>query len=354
MTPLAHDNSNDISADLRQDLSWVLPYVERAKSNGIAAYLAGREVSVEEAILRAAELVKSSIAPAIVGLNGLTIEAAREALALAEKWRAKLLPLPACDAVTARMSVMQTATLGHSYSADLRVAFREDGERHANPVEEVIASRVPNTLFVKGDDLDALLRLRMAARGSGASVIKSLTALPVKKVVVVLPAGVDGRVDSQWHHLAAELQKELRVSVIKVPDLTAPRAAGNLRAVIEVITWQTGLSCATGGVDFADGAPRPCSDAATLLSRGAVDVAIDTGLHATESGLISRVKHRIRIGDSLDAKADVCFVSPGLRVGLRARVMRFDGVIFWLCEDPSPGAGAVEDPVVQLLSRLGG
>lgn len=353
MTPVAHDNSNDISANLRQDLSLVLPYVERVKSTGIAAYLAGREVSVEEAILRAAELVKSSIAPAIVGLNGLTIEAAREAVALAEKWRARLLPLPTDDVTATRMSVMQLATLGHAYSADLRVAYRPASAGQVNPVEEAIASRVPNTLFMQGDDLDLLLRVRMEVRARGAVAITSLTALPVKKVVVVLPAGVDERVESQWHALAAELQKELRVSVITPPDVATPRAAGNMRGVIEVITWQTGLSCATGGVDFADGAPRPCADAATLLSRGAVDVVVDAGLQSLELPLISSVKHRIRIGDSLDANADVCFVSPGLRVGLRARVMRFDGVILWLCEDPSPGGGAVEDPVVELLSRLG-
>ena len=353
MTQMTRDNSNDISAELRRDLSLVLPVVERVKNAEITAYLAGREVSVEEAVSRAVELVKASIAPAIVGLNGLTLEAAREAVALAEKWRARLLPLPGGDVATGRMSVMQVATLGHAYSADLRVAFREEGARQANPVEEAIASRVPNTLFVKGDDLDALLRLRMAARANGASVITSMTALPVKKVVVVLPAGVDERVESQWHALAADLQKELRVSVIAAPDVATPRAAGNSRGVLEVITWQTGLSCATGGVDFADGAPRPCADAVTLLSRGAVDVVMDAGLQLLELPLISSVKHRIRIGDALDAKADVCFVSPGLSVGLRARVMRFDGVTLWLCDDPTPGAGAVEDPVVRLLSRLG-
>ncbi len=351
MTQATRDNSNDISPELRQDLSLVLPLVQRAKGTAISAYLAGREVSVDEAVARAGDLIKVSVAPAIVGLSGLTIEAVREAVALSERLRARLLPLPAGDPIAWRMSVMQTATLGHACAVDLRVAFRDEVEGTHNPINEAIASRVPNTLFVQGNDLDALLKLRMLVREQGASAITSMTALPVKRVVVALPASVDVRIASQWHLLAAQLQSELRVSVITLSEMGKLHAAGNRRGVLEVITWQTGLSCATGGVDFADRAPRPCADAATLLSRGGLDVVVDTGLLPVETSLLSSVKHRIRIGDAVDATADVCFVTPGLRVGLRARVMRFDGVILWLCDDPSPQGGAMDDPVVGLFAR---
>jgi hypothetical protein len=142
------------------------------------------------------------------------------------------------------------------------------------------------------------------------------------------------------------LQKLLRVSVVTLPDLTI---AGNIRGAIEVITWQTGLSCATGGIDFGDGAPRPCGGAVRLIESGAVDVMIDTGLRPVDAAMRAKVKHVVRIGDSLDESAEVCFVTPGLRAGLKARVMRFDGVVLWLCDEP---ASAPVDPVVELLKAV--
>jgi hypothetical protein len=351
MTQATDDNAGAISDELRRDLALVLPAVKQAKEPGIKAYCRGEAVGIAQATAQAKKLIHAGAAPAMVGLNGLTIEAVREAVALAERCRARLLPAPLAEPLSMRMNVVQAATLGHVFSADLRVAFRDDPSRHDCPLDEAIASRVPNTLFVDGGDLSALRKLRAMARGQGAAAVTSTTALPVKQVAVTLPAGTDPRIESQWHHLAADLQRSLRVSVVTLPDL---KRAGNIRGALEVITWQTGLSCATGGVDFGDGGPRPCGGAATLLPRGAVDVIIDTGLIAFDSGMMSGVKHRVRIGDALDASAEVCFVTPGLAAGLRARVMRFDGAILWLCDDPSPAGGAMRDPVVELLSKLAG
>ncbi len=347
MSTQSRHNLPPVSAELRRDLSMVLPMGKVAESAEIGAFVEGRAVELDEAVGCATALLRESQAPAIVGLNGLSIEAIREAIALAERMRAMILPLPARDPVAARMNIVQTATLGHAMSADLRVAFRDDATRRESPIDQAIAQRVPNTLFVEGDDLDALLRLRAKVREQGAAVFTGMTALPVKSVAVTLPANVDPRIEAQWHALAADAQRSIRISVLTLPDL---RTAGNHRGVIEALTWQTGLS----GASFADGSPRFCGNVHELMRRGAIDVALDTGLHPLTTEQCGNLKHRIRIGDAVDPAADVCFVTPGLSPGLRARVMRFDGAVLWLCDDPSPGSDAIDDPVVGLIARLGG
>lgn len=341
-------NATDQIAELLRDLAMVLPGDAFRQSNhtrAVSALISGTQATMSDAVAKACELIEGSTAPAIAGLNGLTIEAVREAVDLAERQRMKLLPAPLPDPVVARQPVTQTATLGHALACDLRVAFREDDGQRGGPVDQAITARVPNTLFVDGRDLDALLRLRLEARRRGAEVFTRTTGLSVKRVVVTLPADVDPRVAAQWHRVAVQVQEELRVCVLTV---ATPQAA-NVRGAVEVITWQTGLSCATGGVDFADGAPRPCAGQASLLRRGAVDLLIDTGATPVAADLAAHVSHRIRIGAEPDKSAAVSFVTPGLAPGLAARVMRFDGVILWLCDDP---ATAPADPVVELLRSL--
>ena len=371
----ATSNKPAAFADLHRDLSLVLPQLRKAGSPAIEACVKGQRAATDATIAMVRDWLRDSTAPAMVGLNGLSLEAVREAVALAEYCRAKLLPMPMPDPVAACMTVLQTATLGHALAADLKVvvgasaqggsaARREPhppGLDHpdVNPlgvgpfvsdrIDEAITARVPNTLFV-GGDLDTILALRRTARGKGeraAELFTDATALPVKRMVVLLPHDVDIRVAGEWHKLAAQVQREIRVAVLSLPH---PQAA-NLRGALEVITWQTGLSCATGGVDWADGAPRPCAGAANLLPRSACDVVIDAGWSPMPTAWRRSVRHYIRISAAIDADADVCFVTPGLALGVAARVMRFDGAILWLCDDPTPGA-ALHDPAVDLLRRL--
>ncbi len=354
-------NMPTASAELRRDLSLVLPEVRAADSPVIEACVKGQRTEAHAAIALVRDRLRGSTAPAIVGLNGLSLEGVREALELAERWRAKLLPMPMPDPVAARMTVLQTATLGHALAADLKVVVRPQvkdspatGQEPsmvtlADRIDQAITARVPNTLFVSGD-LDTILALRQAARGKGeraAELFTDATALPVKRVIVLLPNDVDIRVAGEWHKLAAQVQRQIRVAVLSLPH---PQAA-NLRGALEVITWQTGLSCATGGVDLADGAPKPCAGATNLLPRSACDVVIDAGWSPMPTAWRRNVRHYIRISAAIDADADVCFVTPGLALGVAARVMRFDGVILWLCDDPTPGV-ALHDPAVDLLRRL--
>ncbi|MEX2216819.1 MAG: hypothetical protein WD768_22080 [Phycisphaeraceae bacterium] len=360
---------NDEIDAILNDVSLVLGAPSR-QGGAIRAQLTamtdGKTVPLEFAIARAKQLIESSTAPAIVGLNGLTLEAVREAVALAERHRMKLLPMPLPDPIAARQTVMQTATLGHAMAADLQVKREstarlaidpppappwEGGESEVTPddladrIDAFITARVPNALFMPVDDLDAVLALRTKVRELGAKVFTDATALPVKRVIVLLPHDCDPRAVSQWHRLAVEVQQELRLAVLSLPSPDA----GNIRGVLEVITWQTGLSCATGGVDFTDGSPRPCAGAVSLLARGAIDLVIDTGLRALPDALSNKVTHRIRIGPEPDAKAAVSFVTPGLSLGLAAQVMRFDGVMLWLGDDAT---GAQSDPAVELLRRI--
>ena len=101
-----------------------------------------------------------------------------------------------------------------------------------------------------------------------------------------------------------------------------------------------------GGVSFADGSPRPSHPAQALLATGELDLVIDTGLpylHAPDA-------RRITIGQ-FEPEADLSLVTCGLAAGLAARVMRFDGVVLWLCDER---AQAPADPAARLLAQLTG
>src|SRR5690606_21362661 len=97
------------------------------------------------------------------------------------------------------------------------------------------------------------------------------------------------------------------------------------------------------GIDFGDGAPRPCSHE---LPRGADVVVEFIGDDATSQ--FSGDVRRITIGPA-NSSAEVSFVTPGLAVGLAAQVMRFDGIMLWLCDDP---ATAPPDPAADPLLQL--
>ncbi|MCX5660089.1 MAG: hypothetical protein NTW19_10250 [Planctomycetota bacterium] len=300
--------------------------------------------SVEPAALaRTAAWLRDSHAPAIVGLSTLSIEGCREAIALAELARARLLPWPCPAGASAdHASVTQTASLGHLYKSQLILWVGCHGT--TNAVARAIAANQLLASFVP-PDRDTVVRFRKLLAADP-------TAEPIgqhKRVGVVLGPAVDPRVASQWHKLAAQVQEHVRVAVITLPDLNA---SGNLRGALEAITWQTGQSCARGGVDFADGSPRPCSDAQTLLARGAIDLLIDTS--PAGAPLTGRVARRIALGDAANASAVTADETlhlplPALGASSASRVMRFDGVILWTCADP---ASAAPDPAAALFRAL--
>lgn len=323
---------------LCRDLALVLPEVRPATSVEIKATIAGQSASLQAALERAGELINASAAPALVGLHQLTIEAVREAIALAEKMRGRLLPWPGtADPAEARHPVVQTASLGHVFACQMIIWVGCDGASGA--IAERIAERQLLAAFVDAG-LETVERLRreMAANPAAEPIGK------FQRVAAVLKPGCDLRVASQWHKLAAQMQPHVRFCVFPLPD---PHASANARGAGETVTWQTGLSLAEGGIDFADGAPRRSPgglDAAIRSSVRSIDLLIDmrvpTGCEAIQ---------RIVIGPTSDPAADVSFVVPGLVTGLAARVMRCDGIVLWLCDDPGR---APADPTVNLLRQI--
>jgi len=284
-----------LSESLRRDLSLVLPLdSERRAAPG--------NWSRERAEETAAK-IDASRSPAFVGLGDLSIESARWVIALAEKVRGKLLPSPLPSDLSLGFPVTQTASLAYVFASDLIIWVGCTGGD--GPIAQAIAERQLRAAFVE-PTLDAVQNLRADfANGAGAPH-------DAKRVGVVLGPSCDARVASQWHKLAAQVQQRFRVAVIRLPNIATFR---NTRGVLEAITWQTGLSCASGGVDFADGVPRPCAPVEALRERHTIDE----------------------------------FRFEGITVPSAARVMRFDGVVLWLCDDPK---SAPPDPVAAFIEAV--
>ncbi|MCC7192201.1 MAG: hypothetical protein IT444_05400 [Phycisphaeraceae bacterium] len=306
-----------ISETLRNDLSIVLPSLTARAPLDIAS----------DILDKAVDLLSHSRAPAIVGLSNLSIEALREVIPLAERIRGRLLPLPTIgNRISTTQPVTESATLGHLFACDMIVWVGCDGG--SGPVAQRIAERQLLGAFVDSS-LDVVLRLR-------DDLTRNPTAGPFgacKRVAVVLKPDCDPRVISQWHKLAAQIQSRTRLCVFSLP---ANSMGGNERGVIETITWQTGVSPIGGGIDFSDGNPRWCPPADVLLKRGAIDLILDTSTESRNQTDISRTIPRIAInGNAIP--------------GTAAQVMRCDGIVLWLCDDP---ATAAPDPAVTFFATL--
>jgi hypothetical protein len=327
--PAAHDA-------LGRDLALVMPGLGEAAGADISAWIDGREAPRDAALDRCTDLIARSRAPAIVGLNHLTIEAIRETILLAEQVRGRLLPYPTIGhRLTATQPVTQGASLGHVLACEMIVWVGCAGE--SGPIAERIAERQPLASFVEAS-LGVVQRLRSEWKDNQ-------TAEPIgrhKRVAVVLSWDCDPRVTSQWHKLAAQIQDRVRLSVFTLPN---PETSANSRGVVETITWQTGVSPIGGGIDFADGSPRACGSADELLNRRVVDLLIDT----TPAGIADAGVPRITIGPRAVKDAAVSWAVPGPARGMAARVIRCDSVVLWLCDDP---AAAPSDPAVSILAQL--
>jgi hypothetical protein len=348
------------SPELLQDLALVLPDPQPYENKPISAVIKGQSASIHAALDHAAALLQNSRAPAIANVQALSLEALSLAVALAEAARARLLPSHAAPAVS---PAAFGATLGHALSCDLAL-WVGPCDNAPQPLLKRLRDRIAHhvTLTSNLDELQAL-RLELTAspdasatRAPGASPALPLlqTLLHARRALFLLPADADARLVAQCDSLAASLQNRVRLAVMTLPDA---KHSLNRRGALELITWQTGLSCASGGIDFSDSAPRPSPPLQTLLDRHAIDLLIDCApgskLNTDRLSNTSRTPARITLGPSdpsrTDPAAEVSFITPGLTLGLAARVMRYDGIVLWLCDDP---ASAPADPVVGLLKDL--
>ncbi|MEX0777644.1 MAG: hypothetical protein WD042_18210, partial [Phycisphaeraceae bacterium] len=315
MTQSTQSGIDEPSEALLRDLSLLGAVCRRAADLELRATCDGKAVTLDAAVAQTRQLIADAKCPAIVGMNTLTIESTRQAVALARSIDAALLPWPLpSDPVTARQPVTQTATLGHVLSSQMILWVGCDDEVRSHPLAQRIAARQPLEAQVAAD-LITIQKLRDSHRANpDAGPIGQF-----KRVTAILPAGCDPRIASQWHKLAADLQRQVRLCVFHLPH---PRA-GNIKGVCEAITWLTGVSPAAAGVRFVAGQTQACSDAATLLKNGAVDLVIE--MHDGELDWRDLSLSRISIGPAAQPDSVVAFITPGLTPGVAAQVMRCDG-----------------------------
>lgn len=302
-----------------------------------SAQIAGVDAPLDRAVAQAVELLRSATAPALVGLNGLSIDGVRAAAQIARKSAGKWLPWPSGSPEPATRLVTQTMSLGHALASDLIVWVGCSGTDSA--ITRAIISDQLLSAFL-GPELSVVLNLRrLLANTKEQSPFGS-----AKKIAVVVGANVDSRVVSQWHKLANESQKRHRIGVLQLPAAHAENSRGGF----EAITWLAGVSPTRGGIDFANHPPIGCADAATQLSANAIDVALDFVSPNTRLPWPADVK-RIFMGERHDPAAAVSFQVPALALGVDASVMRFDGVTLRLSSDAET---AVPDHAANILREM--
>ena len=330
-------NDNSLSA-LERDLALVIDSPETESKIVVSAQIAGRETSIEDAVARSAALLRDAKSPAIIGLNGLSIEGIRAAVTIARRRGAKLLPWPSSHPEASTRLVSQTTSLGNAFASDMILWIGCSGTDSA--ITQAIVSNQLLSAFLQ-PDLSTVLNLRRLLKNTS----EQSPFGTAKRITAVLAPDAEPRVVSQWHKLANQAQKRHRLAVLQLPA----RDSANARGAAEAITWLTGVAPTRGGVDLACHPPVGCADAQTLLAANAIDVVLDLRLTPAAPLPFSSHVQRIVFATAHDASAAVSFVVPPLSLGMAARVMRFDGVILNLCDDTAVG---VPDAAAQLLATL--
>ncbi len=319
----------------KRDLSLVLPNIRSSGSAQVNAYLDAGEADFSDAIQHAMRILCAASAPAIIGLEYLTVEAVHQAVLLAQAIRGRLLPHRPIDPVRLHQAVAWSSTLDQARQCDVWIRVGTEDKKFDH-VEQHISDGIiqvhAKRSLVKTEhpSLEVVLKHRAVATKDPGQWVRSVLKRHARSAVVTMAHGCDARVVSQWHKLAVDVQEHVRMAVMELPS---PDAA-NCRGAEEVVAWMTGRSLAAGGVDFSD--PQ-------LHTYKAIDVAVSVEKAQAD------VPQRISIGAEVDSQAQVGFVTPGLAAGLAARVMRFDGAMFWLCTDT---VTAAPDPTVKLLADL--
>jgi formylmethanofuran dehydrogenase subunit B len=370
---------------------------------GPVARVDGRDADLDAALDRAAEILAAARSPLVYGLGRTSVEAQREAVALADAIGAVVDPSsPTVDgplgAATADGS--STATFGTIRDlAQIVVVWRADPvATHPRLLERLRLDRPgraaggPHTLVVvgeegtgtaaeadevvaldAGDDLAALWTMRAVAQGaplaggsSGAVPVDALRGLVERQRgcdntaflfgagLANGPAGVAGV--HALHDLVRDLSSETHVVAL------ALRREGNATGAEDVLAWQTGYASA---VSFAGGYPRAdraVAGAATALARGAVDAALIVAADALADlpaeaarrlGEIPTVVVDPRATPTADA-AQVVFHPAAAGVHVAGTAHRLDGVPIALhapLRSPRPGDA---DILRALRHRLAG
>jgi formylmethanofuran dehydrogenase subunit B len=255
------------------------------RAAGPVASVDGRAASIDEAADAAAAILRQARAPLVHGLGGTSIEAQRQAVALAE----------AIGSSTATFGeIRDRPQLVVAWRADPAVAnprllgrLRLDGGARGSRTLVVVdgartATAAVADAFVELDaarDFEALWALR--ALVAAAPLDRDRAGDLPLDALGELAEGLQGAEHVAFLHGALDELGALALFSL-VRDLSRDRHAvtlalrrdGNARGAEDVLAWQTGFPAA---VSFARGYPRANPgefSAAALLDRGEVDVAL--------------------------------------------------------------------------------
>jgi formylmethanofuran dehydrogenase subunit B len=343
---------------------------------GPSASIDGQAASVEEAADAAAAILRAARAPLVYGLGAVSIEAQRQAVALAEAAGAIVDPAGAAGAGLAFQAVgSSTATFGEIRDrAGLVVVWRADpattnprllgrlrldrAARGSRPLVVVDAERTATAqeadAFVELDPargFEALWALRALVTGApldrdrlGALAVDDL-AERTRGVehVAFLHGALDELEALALFSLVRDLSRERHAVTLAV------RGEGNARGAEDVLAWQTGFPSA---VSFARGHPRANPgelSAAELLDRGEVDAVLVIGAGAPP-GL--RELPTVAIDAQPAQGARVAFATAVAGIDVAGTAHRMDGVpvpLRALLDGDRPTA---EDVLAAIAGRL--
>jgi formylmethanofuran dehydrogenase subunit B len=327
-------------------------FAERAA--GPIASIEGRAASVDEAADAAAAILGRARAPLVYGLGQTSVEAQRQAVALAEAVGAIVDPGGGRGAGLAYQAIgSSTATFGEIRDrAELVVAWRADpavtnprllGRLRVKPQALVVidATRTATAeeagTFVELDaahDFEALWALRALVAGAPLDrdrardlPLDELGQLAERLLGVGHVAFLHGALDELGALALLSLVRDL--SRRRHAVTLGLRGEGNARGAEDVLAWQTGFPAA---VSFARGHPRANPgelSAAALLERGEVDAALVVACDALEQlpGLRELPTVVVDARDTETARAArVAFATAVEGIEVAGTAHRMDGV----------------------------
>jgi formylmethanofuran dehydrogenase subunit B len=368
--------------------------VERACTTGEAwlrslgplatcAQLRGKAASIDDAIDAAVKQISGSRAPAVLGLHGLTVEAMREAVALARTIEAPLFPCPSISGAALRSGIDApecTATLGEvRNTADLILFWRADPDRtHPRHLERYsfeppLLGGGKRVLVVAGAGADNVTARRAAETISLPAEEARFEAdlMVVRGLRLLLERGTDPHLDARAAQATASLRRRIEASrhahiflgggaasspaLWNAFNLLAARARekhritisalpapGNLRGALEVLTWSTGSA-------------RPLTTSERLLENDGADLILALGMDPTALPAETRKGYdraqRVVVSGIDDPAAAVAIRVPGLDPRLAATVARSDGILLTL-DGRSASAASRTDPAVGVIAKL--
>ena len=362
--------------------------------------IAGEPVQRDVAVRRAVELLSQSRRPLIYGLSGVSVEAQRISVALAERLGGVIDPSGSWNSLHALQSVGEaTATLGEIYSrADLVIVWSADPvATHPRFIANFSPRRVAGgnrelTLISIGEHrtetaslADQFLTIHPDSACDGMNVLRALVrGLPLDDMEVALRTGV---ALTDWQSLGDRLKQAKYAAIIYdsgrnsaaarqftealhslVRDLnTTTRcvclhltAGESLVGAENVLAWQTGFSRA---VDFSRGFPRldpAIYSTENLLEQPAVDLLMIVGEESLDQfGDAARRRLQSLPAIVMDwrdtellrhAEVSLPIAPPG--VAARGTYFRCDGVPLTLrpaIESPQPSDREV---LIEILAAL--